>query len=478
MVKKLDFDFEDEKKKLKAKKTIEKMAELSETSWVTEEDEEKPKTKKKKVEYDEEEGYKYKKSYGIDEKEWELMTDEEQKYWMKLNAETRSKYIAIQKEIEEFTKEDKPPRFMLYEWGIPLAVKSVILEKTEQLTYMEPSDSEYFKLQRWVDNIFKVPFGKYITLPIDYRNNVDEIQQYLTNFENQLDNSIYGHDIAKNKLIQVISQWITNPSSCGNVLALQGPPGIGKTTLIKDGLSKALGRPFAFIPLGGATDSAFLEGHSYTYEGSLWGRIVNVLMETKCMNPVIFFDELDKVSETKHGEEIIGILTHLTDASQNDSFHDRYFSGIDFDLSKCLFIFSYNDESKINPILKDRLNRLHLKGFSKDEKKNIFTKFILPELFENINFNNDDLIMNSEVIDYLVQNYSKEEGVRNLKRAMETILLKINLYKLNPKGKYPYKLENFSLPYTLTQNCIKELLKDLPKDGVIPLSEGAKMMYS
>jgi len=471
MIKKLDFDYEQEKKKLKAQKTVEKMAELSETSWITEDDENDNFYKKN------DEGYKYKKSYEIDKKEWELMTDEEQKYWIKLDSKTREKYLKIQKNIEEYNKEEKPPRFMLYEWGIPLAVKSVILEKTEQLTFMEPSDSEFFKLQRWVDNIFKVPFGKYISLPIDYKNNSKEIQNYLTNFEERLDKSIYGHEIAKNKLLQVISQWISNPSSCGNVLALQGPPGIGKTTLIKDGLSKALERPFAFIPLGGATDSTFLEGHSYTYEGSLWGRIVNVLMDSKCMNPVIFFDELDKVSETKNGEEIIGILTHLTDSSQNDSFHDRYFSGIDFDLSKCLFIFSYNDENKINPILKDRLNRIHLKGFGKEEKRNIFKNFIVPELLNNINFKTEDLIMDDDVIDFLVQNYSKEEGVRNLKRAMESIMLKLNLYKLNPKGKYPYKIDNFSLPFTLTQNHVKELLKDIPKDTII-LSEGAKMMYS
>ena len=125
-----------------------------------------------------------------------------------------------------------------------------------------------------------------------------------------------------------IGKWIKNPMSQGNVLALQGPMGNGKTTLVKDGIAKALGRPFAFISLGGASDSSYLNGHSLTYEGSVWGRIVDILIKSKCMKPVIYFDELDKVSDTNHGEEIIGILTHLTDPSQNSEFSDKYFSGI------------------------------------------------------------------------------------------------------------------------------------------------------
>jgi ATP-dependent Lon protease len=150
--------------------------------------------------------------------------------------------------------------------------------------------------------------------------------------------------------------------------------------LVKDGISKILGREFAFIALGGTGDASFLEGHGYTYEGSLWGRIVQILMESKCMNPVIYFDELDKVSDTPRGEEIIGILTHLTDTSQNSEFHDKYFSEIHFDLSKCLFIFSYNDESRINPILRDRMYRIMTKGYEKKEKSIIARNFLLTKI--------------------------------------------------------------------------------------------------
>ena len=109
-------------------------------------------------------------------------------------------------------------------------------------------------------------------------------------------------------------------------------------------------RPFSIIAMGGSSNGSTLEGHNYTYVGSTWGKIVDIIMDKKCMNPIIFIDELDKVSKTEHGREIIGILTHLIDKTQNTHFQDRYFTGIDLDLSKALFIFSYNDVSLIDRI--------------------------------------------------------------------------------------------------------------------------------
>jgi ATP-dependent Lon protease len=113
---------------------------------------------------------------------------------------------------------------------------------------------------------------------------------------------------AKMQIMQMIGQWISNPKAVGTAIAIKGPMGTGKTTLVKEGISKILNRDFAFLALGGATDSSFLEGHGYTYEGSTWGKIVDILIKSKSMNPVIYFDELDKISETPKGEEIAGIL--------------------------------------------------------------------------------------------------------------------------------------------------------------------------
>lgn len=231
----------------------------------------------------------------------------------------------------------------------------------------------------------------------------------------------------------MLGQWISNPGSLGSAIAIKGPPGTGKTTLVKDGISKILGREFAFIALGGAGDSSFLEGHSYAYEGSSWGKIVQIIIDSKCMNPVIYFDELDKVSDTPRGQEIIGILTHLTDTTQNSQFHDKYFSELDFDLSKCLFIFSYNDESLVNPILKDRMYRIHTKGYDTKEKIVIARDHLLPKIREQVNFKENEIIIPDDTIQYIISNQSLtkgEDGVRNLKRCLEIIHTKLNLFRL------------------------------------------------
>ena len=211
--------------------------------------------------------------------------------------------------------------------------------------------------------------------------------------------------------MQMIGQWISNPKSVGTAIAIQGPMGTGKTTLVKEGISKILNRPFAFLPLGGATDSSYLEGHSYTYEGSVWGKIVDILINSKSMNPVFYFDELDKVSDTPKGEEIIGILTHLTDTTQNSQFHDKYFSNIDFNLSKALFIFSYNDEAKVNSILKDRMYRIKTKGYGTKEKTTIANKYLIPAIVKNVNFNPEDIIVPDETIEYIINTYTEKEKV-------------------------------------------------------------------
>ena len=176
------------------------------------------------------------------------------------------------------------------------------------------------------------------------KNLSDKIIKYTKEIKKSLDNSIHGHKNAKRQIERIIGQWI-NGELTGYCFGFEGPPGIGKTSLAKYGLSNCLkddegeSRPFALIAMGGSSNASTLAGHNYTYVGSTWGRIVDILIEKKCMNPIIFIDELDKVSRTEHGKEIIGILTHLVDGTQNNCFQDKYFSGVDLDLSKALIHF-------------------------------------------------------------------------------------------------------------------------------------------
>ena len=358
---------------------------------------------------------------------------------------------------------DIPHRIKLIESNIPCAYKQIALRKINTLKHMDPCSGEYFKIKHWVDNFMSIPFNHYRTLDININDGKEKLNTFMLNAKQTLDNAVYGLDDAKMQILQMLAQFISNPSSIGSSIAIQGPMGTGKTTLVKEGISKILDRPFEFIALGGATDSSFLEGHSYTYEGSTWGHIVEILKQSKCMNPVIYFDELDKVSETQKGEEIIGILTHLTDTSQNNQFHDKYFGGIDFDLSKCLFIFSYNDESKVNPILRDRMYKIKTNGYIPSEKQIIAKDYLIPKIEANIGFQSSDIVFPEQLIQYIIENYANEEkGVRTLKRCIETIFTKLNLFRMFSPGTKIYgdiKSEEITFPYTISQDQITKLLK-------------------
>ena len=269
----------------------------------------------------------------------------------------------------------------------------------------------------------------------DIINESNLLKKYIGEVSNTLENSIYSHSHAKKQLMKVIGQWI-NGEQTGYCFGFEGSPGIGKTSLSKNGLSKCLvdengnERPFSFIALGGSSNGSSLEGHSYTYVSSIWGRIVDILMESKCMNPIIYIDELDKVSKTEQGREIIGIFTHLVDATQNSSFQDKYFSGIDIDLSKVLFIFSYNDPDQVDRILLDRIHRIKFENLSVDDKIVIVNKYIIPELNKKMGF--DKIInINDETIEYIIEEYTSEPGVRKLKETFFDLFGEVNIDLLN-----------------------------------------------
>ena len=263
-----------------------------------------------------------------------------------------------------------------------------------------------------------------------------------------LNTSIHGHEYAKNQILKIIGQWM-NGEQRGYCFGFEGSPGVGKTSVAKKGLANCLidetghSRPFAFIALGGSCNGSTLEGHSYTYVNSIWGRITDILMESKCMNPIIYIDELDKVSKTEHGKEIIGILTHLIDTTQNDCFQDKYYSGINLDLSKALFIFSYNDPDNIDRILLDRIHRVRFDNLTIDDKMVIVNDYILKEINEKMGFN-DTVQLSDEIIEYIIETYTLEPGVRKLKEVLFDLFGEINLELLKCAN------ENVCIPLVIT----------------------------
>ena len=391
-----------------------------------------------------------------------IMNDYE--FFKKMSINEQENILKELDEINKICKVEKPYRLTVLEKEIPYEYKACALKKLNMLRFMEPGGGEFYKIKNWIDTFMSIPFDTYKHLPVSMSDGTEKCQEFMENAKSILDSSVYGLNDAKMQIMQMIGQWITNPSAVGSAIAIQGPMGTGKTTLVKEGISKILGRDFAFIALGGATDSSFLEGHSYTYEGSTWGQIVSILIKSKCMNPVIYFGELDKISDTPKGEEITGILTHLTDTSQNNEFQDKYFSEIKLDLSKCLFIFSYNDESKVNPILKDRMYRIHTKGYDLKDKLSICNNYLLPNIRKQILFESEDIIIEDDVVQYIVDNYTdKEFGVRNLKRCLEIIHTKLNLYRLMKPGSSLFDntttIEVSFPKFKLTREIVDKLIK-------------------
>lgn len=309
-------------------------------------------------------------------------------------------------------------------------IKSLTLEKIEE---MKSFNNEYYKQLTYVKHILKFPWTSTETdnFYTDINSSPKKASEYLNNIENKLTNLSYGHMEAKKGLLQIIGKWISNPSSQGSSFGLVGPPGVGKTLLAKS-VSKALDIPFAEITLGGQNDGEILHGHGYTYSGSQPGLIIKKMVEMGKSRCILYFDELDKAC-SKHGaiNEITSILIHLTDHNMNKTFQDRFFQGIDFPLDKVIMIFSYNDANLVDPILLDRLKQIEVAAYTTVDKITIVRQFIIKELAESIGLVNEPWInIKDNLIEFIIDNYTNEAGVRSIKRKIEQIFLSLNLDKI------------------------------------------------
>ena len=345
-------------------------------------------------------------------------------YFRNLSHEKKHDMLSQIDKVNKINKEEIPLTFRALLSKMPIEAKAELMRKMETLG----GDENNYKLKEWAVNILKLPLGVY-----KKQDTSMTPEENLRKCQTFLDQAVFGHEKAKQKILQILAQRISNPDDqSGLVLGIQGPMGNGKTTLVEKGISKALDIPFTYIPLGGATDSSFLEGHSYTYEGSQPGKIVNILNQAKCMNPIIFFDELDKVSTTPHGQEITNVLMHLTDPVQNHHFQDRYFTGVDLDLSKATLIFSYNDIENLNPILRDRITEIQTKGFKNKEKISIVRHSLWNSITKTVNQPN--ITISDDTLLHLMDHYTYEGGVRQLKKLLEDLVQEVNLRMLQSSG--------------------------------------------
>jgi endopeptidase La len=344
----------------------------------------------------------------------------------------------------------------------------------DKLKIITDKGNEADKAEKYLLGLLKIPFGIFTPEPVSKKSSHEDIKNHLKNVESSLDAAVFGQEKSKKAIMEWLAQRISNGESKGECIALEGPPGTGKTTFAREGIAKALGRPFAFISMGGIRDGSDLLGHGYTYIGSVWGRIVQILMEAGCMDPVIYFDEVDKISE--HGKnEIEGILTALTDFSQNKDFQDKYFSGVKFDLSRVLFVFSYNDQKKLNPIFKDRMQIIKVDPLSLKDKLEVAHKHLIPEILKSCGFTKEDIEISDDDIKYIIENYTFEAGARKLKENLYSIVRQINLKRLYDPG-------SIQLPYKIDRKAIVEFrdepLEDFPKIASEPLVGTVNGLYA
>ena len=364
-----------------------------------------------------------KKSYNTREHIYYKKLSNEQKY----DIDNKEKNILIQHKIIN----EIPMRFRILNSNMDNKYKALALQKLDILNNMSRNDSDYDKLYRWMDTLMKIPFNQYDGLNIvrnhNPKHNMKEIHNFIYNTKDILNNAVYGHTETKDQIIRYIAQWIVNENSNGLILGIHGAMGCGKTTLVKDGICKAFQVPFVSIPLGGLYDVSHLDGHGYTYTGSMHGKIIQSLIDCKCANPVFYFDELDKIGKDSNRKDgsIENLMIHLTDPLQNNEFTDKYFTEFPINLSKSIMIFTYNDENLINPILRDRMITIHIKPYSLDDKINIANLYLLPSLEKQFCLNK--IIATKSILKKIILASKNNEGIRDIRRMIEYIISNINL---------------------------------------------------
>jgi endopeptidase La len=338
--------------------------------------------------------------------------------------------------------------------NMPDYVKKIALHKLDEL---KSSSSENYKHIDYVKTLTEYPWigQNYSDIFSILNNDILQAKEFISNAKNKMQDYIFGHDKSKEMIIELIAKWISNPKSIGKCIGLHGPPGVGKT-LFGKALGYILNIPFAQINVGGIDDASILSGHSFTYSNAQPGLIIRKMVQAGSPRCIIFIDEIDKTG-IKYGiNEVINVLIHITDPNSNENFNDKFFQEVTFPLNKVLFIFSYNDESKIDKILLDRIEQIDVEQYSLNEKIIIFKKHLLKEILNEINFTEDSIKISDEIIEYLIENYTNESGVRSLKRKLEKILLSLNLNKLYQTGVYLNNTKQITIDKELINNILQK----------------------
>lgn len=377
----------------------------------------------------------------------------------------KSELSKLKNTINDPIQKDK---ILLSNPNLPIQVRQYIIEKMNESKYSVDKQ----KNQIAIDGLINFPWKSENENKYSSKNSITKSKLLLSNICQKLNNVIYGHQKTKQSLIELVGKWIQNPQSTGQVIGLVGPPGCGKTLMAKS-ISEALNLPMGVIGLGGINDSSDLLGHSFTYVNSQYGMIVRQMIKVGKWRCVLFFDEVDKTASRSNVNEIFNVLIHITDPNMNKNFQDRFYSSsIDFDLSGALIIFSYNDSTKLSPILLDRIKEIKISPYSLLDKINIVQNHILPELCTDIGLNHTKIQINENSLTTIIDNYTSEAGVRELKRKLEEILLKLNIDKFHMSGPF----SEIVTKYVQDEKTINKIFK-MENDDVIVIDDALIYKY-
>jgi ATP-dependent Lon protease len=295
--------------------------------------------------------------------------------------------------------------------GMPSAVETEALKQLGRLERMHPDASEATMVRTYLDWMADLPWAKNSTESIDLKR-AKEI----------LDEDHYDLEKAKDRVMEFLAVRKLKPNLKGPILCFGGPPGVGKTSLGKS-IARAMGREYHRIALGGVKDEAEIRGHRRTYVGAMPGKIIQALRQCKTNNPVIVLDEVDKLGSDFRGDPSAAMLEVL-DPEQNSTFRDNYLN-VDFDLSNVLFIATANVLENIPPALRDRMEILHIPGYTENDKLLITKKHLIRRQIEANGITDKNISFTDEGIKYLIAGYTREAGLRNLEREVGSVCRKV-----------------------------------------------------
>lgn len=402
---------------------------------------------------------------------------------MKLNSEC----IKTKKILAEINEHARSLEETILCLDVPVKEKAVIYKKYknwEDMSAEDGGDEVKSKLKEWLDYAVRLPTkikpllqGR---LSNDTHHDTKIISTCLQDIKNTLDNNLYGMIKEKEELLLIINNMLENPE-CKNLnLGFIGKAGVGKTALIRT-LAKALDIPFIHISMGGCRDASFLDGHSYTYEGSQPGILVKSLCRMGSKNGIIYFDEIDKLSENSHSREVMWSLLHICDPTQNMEFRDKYLDELTIDLSNIWFMFSMNDEKKLDKILLDRLHLVHISNTTKVHKLQVIKKFTIPEALRNIAPSLiGQVTIPDETIQHLInaraEKYHEEDGMRGLIFDIQTILRRTSILKNTLDSNtldLSFRIPNLTFPFVVTIPIMQKFLETANVEN----EDGYKSMF-